>query len=97
MTNKIIAVVEIGFPKCIIIRQNNDSSELITLADLIKELQYQLEEEVNSLKMGWKSGKVTCDLCNHTWIAVFNMLSERLECPNCGNMAMYEYKPLENE
>jgi len=28
---------------------------------------------------------ITCDLCNHKWIAVAPTSCEKLECPNCNN------------
>ena len=35
-------------------------------------------------------GKVKCDLCSYEWIAVRPLNTDRLECPNCENMVMYE-------
>lgn len=34
---------------------------------------------------------VQCDICTHEWNAIFHP-AERLECPNCGNMVMFEIK-----
>lgn len=33
---------------------------------------------------------VKCDLCNYKWVAVRDEGLERLECPNCSNIAMFE-------
>ena len=43
---------------------------------------------------GWVGEKVTCDLCSYSWIAVYNVSCERLECTNCGNMVYFESEPL---
>lgn len=40
--------------------------------------------------MEWIGNKVKCDICNHIWIAVFHIYSEKLKCPHCRNMANYE-------
>ena len=32
---------------------------------------------------------VQCDLCGHKWVAVFFADSDKLECPNCKNMAFF--------
>ena len=39
---------------------------------------------------GWLSSKVKCDLCSKEWRAVYHQDSEKLECPNCENMAHFE-------
>ena len=38
----------------------------------------------------WMGEKVRCDICNYTWVGVFPAECERLECPNCHNMATFE-------
>jgi len=38
----------------------------------------------------WVGGKVVCDLCGHSWIAVFNTRLEKLEYPNCRNMSYFK-------
>jgi hypothetical protein len=38
----------------------------------------------------WVGAEVQCDICNHIWIAVFDMNLDYLECPNCHNMVNYE-------
>lgn len=43
------------------------------------------EEEV------WLSGSMGCYLCSREWVAVFHVESERLECPDCGNMVDVEH------
>ena len=46
-------------------------------------------EKLNKQKK-WKGSKVKCDLCGREWIAVFHIDCEKLECPDCHNMAYYE-------
>jgi hypothetical protein len=38
----------------------------------------------------WIVEEVKCDLCAHEWIAVHHIKSEKLECPNCENLAYFE-------
>ena len=49
-----------------------------------------LTQEHNTQERGGMGSVVECDICMHKWIAVFHSSCERLECPNCGNMAHYE-------
>lgn len=37
----------------------------------------------------WASGFVVCDICTHEWIAVRPAETDRLECPNCGNITTF--------
>ena len=34
----------------------------------------------------WTASKVECDLCTTQWVAVWEVNTPRLECPNCSNM-----------
>lgn len=34
----------------------------------------------------WTSGDVECDVCGQEHLSVHAVVSERLECPNCGYM-----------
>lgn len=34
----------------------------------------------------WRSGWVTCEMCNHTHMSVWPATAERQECPACGHM-----------
>ncbi len=38
----------------------------------------------------WTFDHVQCNLCNHKWMAVYLYKLNRLECPNCSNMVMFE-------
>lgn len=38
----------------------------------------------------WESSMVKCDLCGHEWIAVRPEGLQKLECPNCHNMVLFE-------
>lgn len=38
----------------------------------------------------WSGARVKCFICNYEWIAVFLSNCERLECPHCHNMVLYE-------
>ena len=44
--NRRIEIEELGFPKCLIIRENALVSELIDTNDLIKELNEQLRQSI---------------------------------------------------
>lgn len=39
---------------------------------------------------GWLGNMVKCDLCAHEWVAVYHVDCDRLECPNCLNMVLFE-------
>jgi DNA-directed RNA polymerase subunit RPC12/RpoP len=45
----------------------------------------------------WEVSMVQCDLCSHRWIAVRPKGLDRLECPNCSNMAMFENIKTDNK
>jgi hypothetical protein len=34
----------------------------------------------------WQAAPVTCELCEHRWVAVFPIECDELECPGCGHM-----------
>ena len=55
------------------------------------------KDEEKDQETGWVGDKVKCDLCSNEWIAVYHEDSEKLECPNCGNMANYERLGLEDK
>lgn len=38
----------------------------------------------------WSANYIQCDLCNHKWTSVYPNELDRLECPNCSNMVMFE-------
>jgi hypothetical protein len=62
--------------------------EYPTLADDFEELadMFDAEDEAEN----WLAGRVRCDLCSHEWVATYHIDSEKLECPNCSNMAHFE-------
>jgi len=47
--------------------------------------------------MSWKGNKVKCDLCAHEWVAVHHASCDKLECPNCRNMAYFEDIPVKQD
>lgn len=38
---------------------------------------------------GWIPAQVMCNCCSHIWIAVYPAELEKLECPNCENMTIF--------
>lgn len=42
--------------------------------------------DVNGLSEQWCSGMAECFCCEHTWIAVWPLGAEALECPECGSV-----------
>jgi hypothetical protein len=38
----------------------------------------------------WTYNTINCDLCSHEWIAVYHINCDRLECPNCNNMTIFD-------
>jgi hypothetical protein len=38
----------------------------------------------------WETSLVKCDLCSHEWVAVRPAGLEKLECPDCSNLAGFE-------
>ena len=32
----------------------------------------------------WTFGKLKCSICNYVYIAVYNLETEKVECPECG-------------
>lgn len=34
--------------------------------------------------------RIECDICTHTWEAVFEEDAEKIECPHCENMANFD-------
>ena len=57
----------------------------MSLTEFVPEYEEYLEEQ----KPVWTTGEVKCDLCGHKHISVHHIESERLECPNCGNMTIF--------
>jgi hypothetical protein len=67
------------------------ANDFIELGGLFVDTrQYPATEEES-----FKGEKVKCDLCSHQWIAVYHEDTEKLECPNCENLANFE--PIETE
>jgi len=56
------------------------------LVSYIPEYEKYLEENEEI----WTSDYIQCDLCNHKWTSVYPKELDRLECPNCSNMVMFE-------
>jgi len=68
-------------------RINFDNLSVYKIApmDLISMYKSQQEEK----KPKYATGFVTCDLCNHEWIAVRGSDCLKLECPKCGNITTF--------
>jgi hypothetical protein len=47
-----------------------------------------MEEEDN--EDGWTANYIQCDLCSHKWTAVYLTELDKLECPNCTNMVIFD-------
>ncbi len=43
------------------------------------------------MKEGYEVGKVQCDLCSFRWVAQMPSGLKKIECPNCENMAYFEF------
>ena len=57
----------------------------IDIIDLVEFLP-EYEEWRSTFDKQWTAHGVRCDLCSHEWVAVHNISSVMLECPNCKNM-----------
>ena len=59
-----------------------------------QEANEEMEEVINNgetrEEKGWFSGMIRCDLCNYEYVDVHPVSCDKLECPNCGNMASFE-------
>jgi len=89
-------LVDLFFSRSVAIQSQNGkstagiySSDFDNLIDLIwKEIQEDYPQN------GFVGTSVICDLCSYTWVAVFEKVTEKLECPNCHNMTNIElYNP----
>ena len=61
----------------------------ITKIDIIELVEF-LPEYLEEQKKVWLNTEAKCDLCGHKWIAVYHIESERLECPRCHNMVIFD-------
>jgi DNA-directed RNA polymerase subunit RPC12/RpoP len=52
--------------------------------------QYYNETFKKDNETEWSANYIQCDLCNHKWASVYPNELDRLECPNCSNMVMFE-------
>lgn len=50
----------------------------------------EYEQYLKDNEKGWTAEHVSCDLCSHKWVCVYHETSDRLKCPNCNNMVMFE-------
>jgi len=48
------------------------------------------EKEKEDNEKSWTADYVQCDLCSHKWTSVYPAELDRIECPNCSNMVMFE-------
>jgi DNA-directed RNA polymerase subunit RPC12/RpoP len=60
--------------------------DLEDLVSYIPEYEKYLEDNDTT----WRSDYIECDLCSHKWASVYPEELDRLECPNCNNMVMFE-------
>jgi len=37
-----------------------------------------------------ETSHVKCDLCSYEWVAIRPLGTEKLECPNCNNIVIFE-------
>ena len=59
----------------------------------IEELTAFIPEYTEYLKeqnTDWSADYIQCDLCSHKWTSVYPKDLDRIECPNCNNMVMFE-------
>lgn len=59
----------------------------------VEELTAYIPEYIGYLeeqKASWNAEHVQCDLCSHKWVGVYPEDLDRIECPNCNNMVMFE-------
>ena len=61
----------------------------IDLEDLVGYIP-EYEKYLEDNEIGWLGQQVKCDLCGHEWTAVYHESSDRIECPECGHMSMFE-------
>ncbi len=55
------------------------------------EVSKKAREKMKEVSMCWKGEeKLQCDICTHTWTAVFLEPTLKIRCPNCENMVEYE-------
>lgn len=64
----------------------------ITKIDLEELMSYlpEYEKYLEENEEGWTADYIQCDLCSHKWACVYPEELDRLECPNCNNMVMFE-------
>jgi len=67
------------------------------MIELIDEYAFQVVEKIlsnagvmRSADTKFEVSSVQCDLCNYRWVAVRNFGLDKLECPNCRNIANFE-------
>lgn len=62
------------------------------LKDAPEELKHKILVHVihTPKPMGWISAKVECDICSHNWVAAYPEYADKLECPNCNQLANFE-------
>ncbi len=60
--------------------------EEISYSRMVKMLNEKAAEPEKEYAVGY----VTCDLCNHYWLAVRLAALDKLECPNCNNMTTFK-------
>ena len=61
----------------------------IDLEDLVSYIP-EYEKYLEDNETGWLAQQIKCDLCGHKYISVHHESSDRLECPECGHISMFE-------
>jgi hypothetical protein len=61
----------------------------IHIEDLVSYIP-EYEQYLEDSKIEWNANQIKCDLCGHNWLGVYPEDIDRLECPNCNNMVMFE-------
>ena len=61
----------------------------IDLKDLVSYIP-EYEQYLEDNEEGWTADYVQCDLCSHKQTAVYPAELDRIECPECSNMVMFE-------
>lgn len=49
-----------------------------------------MKADVNEDGGPWEVSQVKCDLCSYEWTEVRPEGTEKLDCPNCGNIGHFE-------
>jgi hypothetical protein len=95
-----------GINECIRLAFEESPNKLVnahkySLVEILAELRFgkpaetqklitKWMSEISNVDTGWCGELVKCDICGYKWAAVFPDDLDRLECPNCKQMATIE-------